>query len=90
MTAKNHSTSNSPNPQDTDAAIVAMLDRMLLNDDMYIISADDGVHLMDLTDETDFFGRVIDTYETRAAAYRAGIDCIIELSIEGWERGGAK
>lgn len=78
--------------QDTDASIVDMLDELLAQDDLYVMAGGSGFHLCekvaDLEDCT--YYDTIDSYETRAAAYRAGIDCLIELSVEAWEQGGVE
>lgn len=84
----NQYTDSAPLSQDTDSAIVAMLDELLLQDNLAIISEDDGYHLVDFSPNNEPWGKIIDRYDTWVAAYRGAIDCLIELAIEGWEKGG--
>lgn len=74
--------------QDSDNAIVEMLNMRLLQDNLMVLKADDGVHVCDLTDESDMFGKVIGTYPSRVTAYRAAVEFLIELSIDAWDKGG--
>lgn len=83
----NNDTPNSFPGQDTDAAIVAMLDEMLAQDNLSI-QVDYLPTVYVLVEKTADGETVIDRYDTRAAAYRGGIDCLIEFCIEGWEQGG--
>lgn len=81
---------STPLSQDTDSAIVAMLDEMLLQDNLRIQLTIDGWELLEIEDSERGWPaeKTIDTYETAAAAYRGAIDCLIELAIEGWDKGG--
>jgi hypothetical protein len=74
--------------QDTDASIVAMLDELLAQDSLYI--APDDADWYELCERTADGDKIIDVYPNRTTAYRAAIDCVIELSIEAWEQGGAE
>lgn len=81
---------NRDSNQDSDASIAAMLDELLLQDNLRIQLTIDGWELLEIENSERGWPseKTIDTYETIAAAYRAAIDCVIELSIEGWDKGG--
>lgn len=81
---------STPLSQDTDAAIVAMLNEMLAQDNLAIIRTIDGYHVVEYTSETKELWSTIDIYETRAAAYRGAIDCLIEACVFAWDQGDEK
>lgn len=78
---------DSDSTQDSDSAIVAMIDELLAQDDLYVLTGGSSYHLCEKRVDTEGFSYYenIDTYETRGAAYRGAIDCIIELCIEAWD-----
>ncbi len=67
-------------------AIVNMIDELLAQDNFVIFENDNGDY--ELRQDIELDRVLIDIYETRAAAYRAAIDCLIEVCIEAWEKGG--
>lgn len=84
---------NTDSAQDSNASIVAMLDEILLDDNLSVVidqTQGDYTQYLLVDISNDNHGFLIDTYETRAAAYRAAIDCVIEYSIEAWEQGGTE
>lgn len=69
--------------QDTD--IISMLDEMLAQDNFFVAANLEGYELYEATADGD---QHIDQYETRAAAYRGAIDCLIEACVFAWDQGG--
>ena len=83
----NHIVPHNPDSaQDSDASIVAMLDEILAQDNLYISPDDENWY--ELCERTADGHKIIDVYSNRTTAYRVAIDCLIELCIEGWEEGG--
>ena len=89
MTAKDQYNPVLLSSQDSDAAVMAMIDQMLAQDELYIMASSNGFHLCEKrTDVDDFkYYEVIDSYETRPAAYRGAIDCLIEACVFAWDQG---
>lgn len=74
--------------QDSDASIVAMLDEILAQDDLYIFAHSEGYRLCIAHNrDAQPYYEIIDSYETRSNAYRAAIDCLIEACVFAWDQG---
>ncbi len=77
-----HSDSDS---QDSNAAIVAMLDELLAQDNLFVKPFKDGWGVFEFEDPHQTTGWLtVDEYDTRVAAYRAALDVEIELCINAW------
>jgi hypothetical protein len=62
-------------------AIVNMIEELLAQDNFIVVENDNGEY--ELHEHTDTGSILIDTYDNRAAAYRGGIDCLIEACVFG-------
>lgn len=74
----------------SDASVIKMIDDMLAQDGLAVHLIMDGweLHVTDLSDERGWpHSTTIDIYETRAAAYRGAIDCLIEACVFAWDQG---
>lgn len=67
-------------PQNSDDAIIAMIDELLAEKGLHIARTGNGDYFIGLK-QTDIYSELIERHDFRVDAYRDAIECLIKLQI---------